>query len=482
MVKPRWTQRRSRRAKAKDKAKQTVEQMDLSIVHPNAAGIDVGNEEHYVAVPPDRDEHPVQSFGCFTVDLQEMAAWLKRCGIQTVAMQSTGVYWLPLYEILEQNGIEVYLVNARHTKNLPGRKTDVQECQWLMKLHTYGLLSNSFQPPEKIRTLRTYWRQRGVHVVEAGTCIQRMQKVLTQMNIQIANAISDLSGVTGMRILNAIVAGERDPQKLADLSDPRIKASRETIVKSLEGNWREDLLFVLKQELESWQKRQQQITECDQQLQQQWAALETKEPVGNPEAAPPTAAQQEAPAAGRKKKSEKKPQGNAPAFDLAGQLNRVAGVDLTRIDGIDVMTAQTVIAEVGTDMTMWATEAHFASWLGLSPNNQTSGGKVLSKATNKVVNRAAKAFRLAASTLLKSQSCLGSQYRRLRARLGAPKAITAMAHKLARLTYRMLKYGSEYVDKGMEYYEQKYRQQELLRLQKRAHELGMQLVQAPAAA
>jgi transposase len=250
----------------------------------------------------------------------------------------------------------------------------------------------------------------------------------------------------------------------------------------LEGNWREDLLFVLKQELESWQKRQQQITECDQQLQQQLAALETKEPVGNPEAAPPTAAPPEAPAAGRKKKPKKKPKGNAPAFDLAGQLNRVAGVDLTRIDGIDVMTAQTVIAEVGTDMTMWATEAHFASWLGLSPNNQTSGGKVLSKATNKVVNRAAKAFRLAASTLLKSQSYLGSQYRRLRARLGAPKAITAMAHKLARLTYRLLKYGSEYVDKGMEYYEQRYRQQELLRLQKKAHELGMQLVQAPAAA
>lgn len=482
MAKPRWTQRRSRRAKAKDKGKQTVEQMNLSVLHPNAAGIDVGNEEHYVAVPPDRDEHPVQSFDCFTADLQAMAAWLKRCGIQTVAMQSTGVYWLPLYEILEQNGIEVYLVNARHTKNLPGRKTDVQECQWLMKLHTYGLLNNSFQPPEKIRTLRTYWRQRGVHVVEAGTCIQRMQKALTQMNIQIANAISDLSGVTGMRILNAIVAGERDPQKLADLRDPRIKASRETVVKSLEGTWREDLLFVLKQEMESWQKRQQQITECDHQLQQQLAALETKEPVGNPAAAPPTTAPQEAPAAGRKKKANKKPKGNAPAFDLAGQLNRVVGVDLTRIDGIDVMTAQTVIAEVGTDMTMWATEAHFASWLGLSPNNQTSGGKVLSKATNKVVNRAAKAFRLAASTLLKSQSYLGSQYRRLRARLGAPKAITAMAHKLARLTYRMLKYGSEYVDKGMEYYEQKYRQQELLRLQKKAHELGMQLVQAPAAA
>jgi len=308
-----------------------------------------------------------------------------------------------------------------------------------------------------------------------------MQKALTQMNIQIANAISDLSGVTGMRILNAIVAGERDPQKLADLSDPRIKASRETVVKSLEGTWREDLLFVLKQEMESWQKRQQQITECDHQLQQQLAALETKEPVGSPEAPPSATTQQEAPASRRKRRSNKKPKGNAPAFDLAGQLNRVAGVDLTRIDGIDVMTAQTVIAEVGMDMTMWTTEAHFASWLGLSPNNQTSGGKVLSKATNKVVNRAAKAFRLAASTLLKSQSYLGSQYRRLRARLGAPKAITAMAHKLARLTYRMLKYGSEYVDKGMEYYEQKYRQQELLRLQKKAHELGMQLVQAPAA-
>lgn len=473
-----------RKRKAGARRHPTLEQvaMDLSVVHPNASGIDIGNAEHYVAVPPDRDSQPVRSFGCFTADLRAMAQWLNECGITTVAMQSTGVYSLPVLEILEQHQIEVFLVNARHTRNLPGRKSDVQECQWLMKLHTYGLLNNSFQPPEEIRTLRTYWRQREMHVVEAGTCVQRMQKALTQMNVQIANAISDLSGVTGMAILKAILAGERDPGKLAELRDRRIRSSPETVAKSLEGHWREDQLFILKQEMEAYEKRQQQIAECDQKLEEHLRKLESQ---GRPAQPGGEAEQPEAPeaaAASRPDPSRKrrKPKGNQPAFDMAGQIARIAGVDLTRIDGIQAMTAQTVISEVGVDMTRWATEAHFASWLGLCPNNQTSGGKVLNRKSRKVASRPAKAFRMAANSLLRSQSYLGSQFRRLRARLGAPKAITAMAHKLARLTYRMLKYGSEYVDKGMKYYEEKYRQQELSRLQKKAKELGMQLVETTA--
>src|SRR6267143_105922 len=245
----------------------------LEVVHPHAAGIDVGNSAHDVAVRPDRDPQPVRRFECFTADLYRLADWLKSCGVNTVALQSTGVYWIPLYDILEERGFEVYLVNARHTKNLPGRKSDVQESQWLLKLHTYGLLNNSFQPPSEIRVLRTYWRQRGEHVHGAATCVQRMQKALTQMNVQLANVISDVSGLTGQTIVRSIVAGEHDPRKLAELSDPRIQASHEEVAKSLEGNWRPELLFVLQQEIAMYDTYQQRIVECDQQLQEHLASF-----------------------------------------------------------------------------------------------------------------------------------------------------------------------------------------------------------------
>jgi transposase len=239
----------------------------LEVVHPHAAGIDVGNSAHYVAVRPDRDPQSVRRFECFTADLYRLADWLKSCGVNTVAMQSTGVYWVPLYDILEERGFEVYLVNARHTKNLPGRKSAVQESQWLLKLHTYGLLNNSFHPASTIRTLRTYWRQRAAHVDGAATCILRMQKALTQMNLQLANVISDLSGVTGQKIVRAIIAGERDPHQLAKLRDVRIQASHEEIAKSLEGNWRPELVFVLRQEVDLYDSYQQRIAECDQEIQ-----------------------------------------------------------------------------------------------------------------------------------------------------------------------------------------------------------------------
>jgi transposase len=443
----------------------------LEVVHPQAAGIDVGNAAHYVAVRPELDPEPVRRFECFTADLHRLADWLVTLGVKTVAMQSTGVYWIPLYEILEEHGFEVYLVNARHTKNLPGRKSDVQESQWLLKLHTYGLLSNSFQPQAKIRALRTYWRQRAEHVRGAATCIQRMQKVLTQMNLQLANVISDLSGLTGQTIVRAILAGERDPWQLADLSHPRIQASREEIAKSLEGNWRAELLFVLQQEVEMYDTYQQRMAECDQQLQKHLAQFADKLPPQLPEAE--RELQKENPA-----RKRRKPQGNAPRFNLNGELQRITGVDLTQIDSVDVMIAQTIISEVGLDMSRWKTEAHFASWLGLCPDNRISGDKFLRRGTRHVVNRAATALRMAAHNLIRSRSYLGAQYRRLRTKLGAPKAITAMAHRLARLVYRMLKYGQQYIDKGNQHYEDRYRQQQVLLLRKKAAKLGLSIVDA----
>ena len=456
-----WRNRKARKELAR---RLQSENPGLEVVHPHAAGIDVGNSAHYVAVRPDRDSQPVRRFECFTADLHRLADWLHSCGVKTVALQSTGVYWIPLYDILEERGFEVYLVNAKHTKNLPGRKSDVQESQWLLKLHTYGLLNNSFQPASKIRTLRTYWRQRLQHVAGAGTCVQRMQKALTQMNIQLANVISDLTGVTGQMIVRAIIAGERDPWKLAQLSHPRIQASHAEIAKSLEGTWRPELIFLLQQEFEMYNTYQRRMAECDEQLQKHLAGFADTVAPPAKENLPP-----------KKKKKQNK---NNPHFHLADELQRITGVDLTRIDGVDVIVAQTVISEVGLDMSRWKTEAHFASWLGLCPDNRISGDKVLARGTRHVLNRAATALRLGASTLLKSQTYLGAQYRRLRSRLGAPKAITAMAHRLARLVYRMLKYGQQYVDKGAEYYEQRNRLQQIEFLRKKAAQLGLQV--APA--
>jgi transposase len=458
------------KGKSKKKAERGTQDwtLNLDVVHPNAAGIDIGNESHYVAVPPDRDAQPIRRFACFTEDLHRMAGWLKSCGIDTVAMQSTGVYWLPAYEILIQEGLEVFLVNARHTKNLPGRKTDVQECQWLLQLHTFGLLNNSFRPPEEICVLRAYWRQRAEHVASASACIQRMQKVLTEMNVQLANVISDISGLTGLTIIQAILDGERDRYKLTDLADARIQATREEIARSLEGNWRKELLFILQQELNLYLIYQQQIAECDTALA---AHLQTLENKAEPGSKPPAA------------KTGKKAGSNAPtSFDLRGELYRISGTDLTQIDGINIMNAQTIITEVGVDMSRFPSEAHFASFLGLCPDNQITGGKVFRRGTRHVENRAATALRMAATSLWRSKSYLGAKFRRLRARLGAPKAITAMAHMLARLVYRMLRYGEQYVDKGIRYYEDKYREHEIRSIQKRAKDLGLVVTLTPTAA
>lgn len=452
----------NRKARRELARKVQSDDISLEVIHPDAAGIDIGNEIHYVAVPPKRDPEPVRHFGCTTAELNALAAWLKTCGVKTVAMQSTGVYWIPVYDILEAAGFEVYLVNARDTKNLPGKKTDVQESQWLMKLHTYGLLRNSFRPMQEIRMMRNYWRQRNDLVQSAGRHIQRMQKVLTQMNVQLATVISDLSGVTGQAIVKEILAGERDPHKLAAYRDPRVKASEEEIARSLEGNWQDDLLFVLQQEQDGYDFCQKQIAECDKRIEEY---LKQREDRSGGASLPEE----------KRKGRLKKKKGNAPTFDLREGLFRMTGTDLTRIDGIDVITATTIVSEAGWDMSKWATENHFVSWLRLCPDNRISGGKIISKGRLRTNNRLTVAFKMAASTLRLSNTYLGAQFRRLKAKLGSPIAIKAMAAKLARLVYRMLRYGMQFVDKGAETYEAKQRTRQINSLKRNAARLGYQV-------
>ena len=442
--------------------------LNLEVVHPNAAGIDIGNEVHYVAVPPNRSSEAVRRFGCTTAELRAMADWLKQCGIQTVAMQSTGVYWIAVFDILEEAGLEVYLVNARETKNLPGRKSDVQESQWLMKLHTYGLLRNSFRPPQEIRTLRTYWRQRGDLVRAAGRHIQRMQKTLTQMNIQLANVLSDISGKSGQAIIKAILQGERDAGELAALCDGRVQASQEEVAGSLEGNWQDDLLFVLQQEQDGYEFCQTQMAECDRHLEQ---CLQQRADRSQGASLPVE----------KRKERRKKKKGNKPQFDLRAGLFRMAGTDLTLMDSIDVMTAMTILSEVGWDMSKWKTEDHFVSWLRLCPDNRISGDKIIGKGRLPTNNRVTIALKMAASTLRTSQTYLGAQFRRLRTKLGPPVAIKAMAAKLARLVYRMLRFGMQYVDQGAEFYEAQHRKLQISHLKRKASQLGFQIIEASAA-
>jgi transposase len=444
----------------------------LEVVHANAAGIDIGNKSHFVAIPPDRDEAPVREFGSWTADLHEMGKWLKEHGILTVALQSTGVYWIAVLEVLEQYGLEVYLVNARGTKNLPGRKSDVQECEWLRKLHTYGLLRNSFRPPEEIRTVRTIWRQRDRLVKDCGRAIQQMQKALTTMNVQLANAITDISGATGQAILRAIVTGTRDPWELAKLRDCRIAASEEEIAHSLQGNWREDVLFELRQTLEAYDFFQKQMAACDQELEKYTAAIASREipPKQDlPEGARPLPSTKPS----RRSKPSKK---NRPGFDLAGELQRTMGVDLTRIDGIDAITAEVIFSEIGPDFSAFPTENHFASWLTLAPQRDISGGRVIRHVPAAGRNRVANALRMAAQSLSRSDSYLGARYRRLRFKLDGRRAVKAMARYLACLVYRMITKGQAYVDRGATYYENKRLKNEQAVLINKAASLGLRLV------
>lgn len=436
-------------------------------VNVNAAGIDIGSAEHWVCVPSDRAQENVRRFGCFTPELRTMAQWMIECGIQTAAMEATGVYWIPVFQMLESMGIEVKLVNAHYVKTVPGRKSDVLDCQWLQKLHTFGLLSGSFRPDDQVCVLRSYIRQRDSLIKSATTHVQRLQKALIQMNLQLHKVISDITGVTGMAIIRAIAAGERNPQALAALKDPRIKSTTTEIAKALTGDYRAEHLFVLKQELALYEVYQQQIAAIDVEIERCLASFQTK--VDSP---PPP----------RKGKKRKKPKGNDPQFDLHAHLYRITGVDFTRIDGLDALTVQTILSEVGLDPTRFPTVKHFTSWLGLCPGSRITGGQIKSSQTRKVINRAANAFRLAAQAVSHSRSALGAFYRRVRSRLGAPKAITATAHKLARLFYRMWTTHGEYTDPGMDYYEQKYHERVVNKLKKKAQSLGFELVAQPDAA
>lgn len=429
----------------------------LEVLHPDAAGIDVGGTAHYVAVPNEAAVESVRQFGVYTRELHALADWLKACGVKIVAMESTGVYWIPLYELLESLGFEVMLVDARQVKNVSGRKSDVLDCQWLQQLLSYGLLKAAFRPQEQFCQLREFNRLRTRLLVDQGRSVQHMQKAMTLMNIQLSQAISDVAGVTGQKIVRAILAGERDPMVLAAYRDSRIKASEEEIAASLQGTWKAEHLLALKQAMGRYDFFAEQLQECDQQIEAVMQQLQahTKE------------------LAKGKKRSKAK---NAPKFNLRERLLKMCGVDVTRIDGIDETTALNVVSEVGTDLSRFPSDKHFASWLGLCPGTRISGGKVLGSKTKHSVNRAAQAFRQAAAALRSSKSALGAYYRRLCARMDKAKAVTAAAHKLARLFYALLTKGQEFVDQGQQYYEERYRQRVISQLQRRAQSLGMALV------
>jgi transposase len=454
-------------SKAKKKRSRPSQRKDptagLPPINLNAAAIDVGSAEHWAAIPPGRAQVAVRRFGCTTEELQQLATWFKEQQIDTVVMEATGNYWVVLFDLLEEQKLNPVLVNPRYAKNTSGKKGDLIDCVWMQKLHTFGLFANSFRPAEPIRVLRAYQRQREELVRSAAQAIQHMQKALTEMNIQLTNVIADISGETGLAIIDAILAGERDFKALATLRNPRCKSSLSTIAGALRGYWKAEQLFILEQARLSYAHYQEQICQCDERIQQQMRTLQSRFP--QPPAQTPT----DGPA---EKASE------AVGFDLSAELRRVVGVDLTAVDGMGPVTAQVVLSEVGTDMSPWPSEKHFASWLGLCPDHRISGGRILGRSTRPVVSRARNALRLAAYTLERSESWLGAKYRRLKRKLGAPKAITAMAHHLARLIYRLIKYGQEYVDKGIEAYETKYREQRIKWLTKQAQELNLKLVGA----
>lgn len=433
----------------------------LQIINPDAAGIDIGSKSHYVCVPQDRDKECVRKFSSFTDDLYKMADWLKKCGIKTIAMESTGVYWIPVFQILEQRGFEVYLVNAKYVKNVPGRKSDVQDSQWLQKLHSCGLLHASFRPEDNICILRSYIRQRERLIKSSTMHVLRMQKVLIEMNLQLRNVITDITGTTGMAIIRAIIDGERDPVKLAKLRDYRIKSSEETIVKSLQGDYRKEHLFVLKQEFELYMGYLKKIEEIDIQIEEHYKDFAPK---GNEVI----------------KDDSKRSGSNRPKFNLKQELYKMTGIDFSTIPGLNVLTIQTIISEVGTDMSQWKSENHFSSWLGLSPANKITGEKVFSTKSRKVINRASTAFRIAAAAAGKTNTAIGSFMRRIKISKGSPKAITATARKIACLFYRLLKFGQVYVEQGMARYEQTYKAKLVYGLEKRAKELGFTLIDKSA--
>jgi len=434
----------------------------LKQINLNAAGIDIGADEVYVCVPQHVTEMNVQRFGTFTKDLHLVSSWLKVCRVETVAIESTGVLWIPLYEHLSSEGFEVYLINARHIKNVPGKKTDVVDCQWIQQLHTYGLLQNSFRPAEEMVQLRSLVRHRGMLIRCRAQHIQHMQKALQQMNLKLDRVVSDVTGKTGMRIIRAIIAGERDVTILASYRDGRCHRSEEEIADALVGSYRADHLFTLEQAVALYDFYTSQLHQCDQEIEAKYSVMRPDHHNDLPPLPP----------AKRKSRS-----GNEPDYDLRQQLYQLAGVDLTAIEGISALNAQTIISEIGLDMSAWSTVSKFARWLGLAPDNKITGGRVIRRGTKKVVNRATQAFRMAAQSMWRSDGPIGRYYRRMKSKHGPQIANTATAHKLARIVYSMLKNKTEYRPHEIDDYESKRKTYYLNSLKQQATKMGYELVQ-----
>jgi transposase len=457
-------------------------------INPHAAGIDVGSVEHWVCVPEDsvpEGQDNVRPFGGFTADLDQLVEWLLACHIQTVAIESTGVYWIALGQKIEAAGIEVVLVNARHLKNVPGRKTDVKDCQWIQQLHSYGLLNSSFRPTQDVCRVRSLMRHRDNLIASCGREVQHMQKALQQMNVHLHHAVSDLDGATGLRILDAILEGKRDPEVLIQLRDDKLckKTTKEQMKKALQGDWKEEHLFVLKQALETYRHLLQQVAECDKEVENALAAVVIPVPK---EPATPAPANPKAKEAGnaqpKKKRFHRRKTGPSLKIDLTEELKRICGVDLTQIVGVNVLSVLIIISEIGLDMSRWRSAKAFCSWLGLCPGNKISGGKVLDSRTAHVVNRASILLRAIAPSIGKTDTWLGIFHRRMRARLGPAGANTATARKVACLVYHLLRYKEEFIDVDQLVLVDKIRKQRTARLRKQAEELGMELVQKQPAA
>jgi len=427
---------------------------------------------HMVCVPADRvgpspESAPgglpaqVRRFGANSCDLHAIADWLKDCGVTTVAMESTGVYWIPLFELLEARGFEVWLVEPGQLSRCGARpKTDVLDAQWIQRLHSYGLLQPSFRPPDSVMALRGYHRQRQMQVRYAASHTHHMQQALEQMNVKLTEVVSDVTGLTGQRIIAAILAGERDPRRLAALRDPKCKNDRETISRALEGTWRPEHLFALQQAFDLYQFHHRQIAQCDERIEAELARLPNHSG--------------DKPFAAKPRRCGRKP--NDLNFDACGPLFRALGIDLTEVEGIDVGTALVILAEIGVDVSRFPTEKHFASWLGVCPRQHESNRTRKKRGPRKGKNRVAIALRMAAQALGRTESPLGVFYRRIKSRIGGKGAITATAHKLACLVYRMLRYGTAYAKQSMEEYEQKVRQQVERSLRRKAAALGYELV------
>jgi transposase len=456
----------------------------MPVIHPHAAGIDVGATSHWVCVPEDavaEEQSAVREFGAFTQDLDKLVEWLLESGVQTVAMESTSVYWIPLFQKLEAAGLEAVLVNARHVRHVPGRKTDCKDCQWLQRLHSYGLFNGSFRPSDDICRLRTLMRHRDNLTRNAGAEVQHMQQALNQMNIHLHHAVSDLNGETGLRIVDSILAGERNPRKLVELRDAQCsKTTPEQLAAALEGDWREEHLFVLRQSLENYRHLLKQMETCDGEIERVLAKVvvnpvvvaEDERPQNPPPAATPSK---------RKKKFRKLKSSTGLKRDLTAELARICGVDLTRVIGLNVLAVLILISEIGVDMRRWRNAKAFCSWLGLSPGNKISGGKVLSSHTVHVVNRVSILLRTVAPAVGRSDTWLGIFHRRMRARLGPAAANTATARKLACMIYHLLKYKEEYIDVDCLIYQEKIRKSRIVKLTKQAEEMGFELVKKQAA-